>query len=172
MLRIFKLAVISLVLFIRIGNASIERKEYMPESLDMAKLKGQLVRHEGLKPYAYKDSLGYLTIGVGHLIDERKGGKISLDSVYFILDEDIKEKCNQLDDKLSWWRNLSDVRQRVLLDMAFNLGVEGLLKFQNTLAFIEHGQYKEASQEMLDSRWASQVGDRAKELAQMMETDT
>ena len=56
--------------------------------------------------------------------------------------------------------------------MAFNLGVEGLLKFQNTLAFVEHGQYKEASKEMLNSLWAEQVGDRAKELAQMMETDT
>lgn len=141
----------------------------MPDVFDKAKLREQLVRHEGEVPYAYQDSLGYWTIGVGHLIDKRKGGKISKDSIYAILDEDIEMKCAELDEQLPWWRNLDAVRQQVLVNMCFNLGINGLLGFHNTLAFIEHGQYKEAAANMLVSKWAEQVGDRAKELAEMME---
>lgn len=167
MVRFFKILVVMVLFFIRVGSADNERKD-MPDVLDVKKLREQLVRHEGLRQSAYQDSLGYLTIGVGHLIDERKGGKISLDSCYAILDEDIRVVCSQLDEHLSWWKNLDPVRQQVLANMAFNLGIEGLLAFHNTLAFIEHGQYSEASVAMLDSKWAVQTGKRARELAQMM----
>lgn len=128
----------------------------------------ELIRDEGEVLHAYADSLGYLTIGVGHLIDRRKGGSISKAASRFILSEDIEEKMSQLDQSLPWWRGLSDNRQRVLLNMCFNLGIKGLLGFKLTLAAIQRGDYEEAAKQMLESKWAIQVGNRAKRLAQIM----
>ena len=150
------------------GNAGRERIETMPDTLK-DKVREQLVRHEGKRNSAYQDSLGYWTIGVGHLIDSRKGGAISDDSVFAILDEDIEKVFVQLDDYLDWWRNLDEVRQMVLVNMCFNLGVNGLLSFNHTLTHIQNGEYKQAAEGMLQSKWAKQVGSRAKELAQLME---
>jgi lysozyme len=62
------------------------------------------------------------------------------------------------------------VRQNVLADMCFNLGIGGLLSFKNTLAMVEHGKYEEAAAAMLQSKWATQVGQRAIELSEMMRT--
>jgi lysozyme len=137
---------------------------------DLDKTRNQLIRHEALKLSAYQDSEGYWTIGVGHLIDSRRGGKISVDTANYILDEDIAEKTADLNNHLTWWKDLDPVRQQVLLNMCFNLGIYGLLKFENTLGHIRRGEYKEASEAMLQSKWASQVGNRAVELSQMMET--
>ena len=142
----------------------------MPDILNIEKLKEQLIKHEDKKASAYQDSKGYWTIGIGHLIDARKGGKISEDTIQFIFEKDVAEKMAQLDEQLPWWKNLDEVRQRVLVNMCFNLGIEGLLGFHNTLAFIEHGDYKQAASNMLQSLWAEQVGARARELAMMMES--
>jgi len=81
---------------------------------------------------------------------------------------DVKEKMAELDTKLLWWRLLSDARQRVIINMAFNLGVDGLLTFKNTLAMIQSGNYAGAAGGMLSSKWAGQVHDRAHRLADMM----
>lgn len=139
--------------------------------MDKDKLISELIRDEGEVLHAYQDSLGYLTIGVGHLIDPRKGGKISKAASRFMLAEDIDEKMRDLDKALPWWRELSDVRQRVLVNMAFNLGIRGLMGFLNTLKAVKEGRYKDAAKGMLASKWAVQVGDRAKRLADMMEFD-
>lgn len=131
----------------------------------------ELRRDEGVVRHAYKDSLGYLTIGVGRLIDKRKGGKLSDDEINYLLMNDIKECVADLDKHLPWWRSLSDVRRRVLVNMRFNLGMQGLLGFRNTLRFIEAGDYKRAAENMLKSLWAKQVKGRAVRLAYMMEHD-
>jgi lysozyme len=136
--------------------------------LDRDKLVKQLIKHEGVRFSAYQDTEGYWTIGIGRLIDERKGGKISLDTVYQMLDEDINEKIAQLDDHIPWWKELDGVRQIVLANMCFNLGIQGLLGFENTLECIRRGNYEEASAKMLQSKWSKQVGKRAIELSQMM----
>jgi len=138
--------------------------------MDTAKLREQLIRHEGLRLAAYQDSLGYWTIGVGRLIDSRKGGGISKGEAEYLLDNDMAEVISGLNDALPWLVYLDDVRQRVLADMAFNLGLPGLLKFKNTLAAIKGDDYAAAAAGMLASKWASQVGNRAKRLAKMMET--
>lgn len=132
------------------------------------KLIDELIHDEGEILHAYKDSLGYLTIGVGHLIDKAEGGSISKAASRFILAEDIDEKIGQLDTHLPWWRGLSENRQRVLVNMCFNLGIKGLMGFKMTLAAIQAGDYAEAALRMIASKWATQVGDRAKRLAQMM----
>lgn len=124
--------------------------------------------HEGNVPHAYQDSLGYWTIGVGHLIDKRKGGKLPESIVDALLDWDIKEHSRDLFRALPWIMDLDEVRKAVLVDMSFNLGVAGLLQFKNTLAAVKESRWNDAARGMLASRWASQVGARALRLADMM----
>lgn len=126
--------------------------------------------HEGRVPHAYQDSLGYWTIGVGHLIDKRKGGKLPERIIDALLEHDIKEHSLPLYQALPWLSSLDEVRQAVLLDMAFNLGVAGLLKWKNTLAAIERGDYSAAAAAMEASLWARQVKSRARRLVRMMRT--
>ena len=133
-------------------------------------LRAQLIRDEGSVPHAYQDSLGYWTIGVGRLIDQRKGGKLSEAEIAFLLDNDIARHANELFAAIPWARDLDPVRQGVLINMAFNLGVPGLLKFANTLAAIKARDYDDAAVRMLQSRWADQVGLRAVRLAKQMRT--
>lgn len=139
-------------------------------SYDRAAMLAELRRDEGVIPHAYQDHLGYWTIGVGRLIDKRKGGKLSPDEIDYLLGNDVSRFEAELDARLPWWRDLNGVRQRVLLNMAFNLGTAGLLGFKNTLAAVKAGEWAKAASGMLASKWARQVGERAKRLAHMMKT--
>ena len=87
-----------------------------------------------------------------------------------LLDQDLLNVYSDLDRNMPWWQTLSDVRQRVICNMCFNLGVSKLVGFRNTLAAMRQGDYVSAAQGMLNSAWAGQVGDRATRLAQMMRT--
>ena len=134
-------------------------------------LKKQLIRHEGLRLMPYRDSVGKLTVGVGHNIED-KG--ISESAAMFLLDEDIDSHTAELDQFLPWWREMDEVRQLVIVDMAFNLGVAPplgkLLGFKNTLAAMQRGDYVAAAHGMGASQWAVQIGNRATRLIHMMET--
>lgn len=134
------------------------------------KLRAQLSRDEGRIPHAYQDSLGFWTIGVGHLIDAHKGGRLPEHIIDALLDYDIQEHTKELFARLPWISELDPARQAVLINMAFNLGVQGLLTFANTLAFIKAKEYEAAAKNMLLSKWAQQVGPRATRLAKQMET--
>lgn len=138
--------------------------------LNLKALLAELERDEGRVAYAYPDSLGYLTIGVGHLIDKRKGGSLPPAIIDALLSYDAGEKMAQLDEAFPWWKDLDDVRRRVLVNMAFNLGIEGLAEFKNTLAAIQAGQWSAAASGMRSSLWARQVGARAERLAIAIET--
>lgn len=138
--------------------------------MDMKKMVAELRRDEGVVPSAYQDSLGWWTIGVGRLIDKRKGGKLSDDEIDYLLNNDIAKFSKLLDINIPWWRSLDEVRQRVLLNMAFNLGVAGLMGFKNTLAYVKSGDYTKAASNMLLSKWATQVKGRATRLSEMMRT--
>jgi len=138
--------------------------------MDRNRMLALLSQHEGRVAHAYQDSLGYWTIGVGHLIDKRKGGRLPEEIIDALLDYDMRKHWLELLEALPWVERLDDVRQAVLLDMAFNLGVPGLLKFKNTLRYVERGDYKLASSGMLASLWARQVKSRANRLSRMMET--
>ena len=133
-------------------------------------LKSQLLREEGAESCAYQDSLGYWTIGVGRLIDSRKGGGLSPDEIDFLLENDIKTKTREVLLALPWASKLSEPRLGVLINMAFQLGIEGLLRFHRMLGSVEDGQYSEAVMEMLDSLWAQQTPKRAARLAKQMLT--
>jgi len=82
----------------------------------------------------------------------------------------VQEVEQALAKALPWFTQLDDVRQRVLLDMAFNLGAQGLLQFRLTLDAVRTGRYQQAATMMLESQWAGQVGQRARRLSQMMAT--
>lgn len=128
-------------------------------------LKKQLMRDEGDVPHAYQDSLGYWTIGVGFLIDERKGGRLPESVRDFWLDYEVNKITAELEKRLPFFNGLSQVRKDTLINMAFNLGVNGLLNFKKTIALMAGGQHELAAAEMLDSAWARQVGDRAQRLS-------
>ena len=136
-----------------------------------------LLREEGERLEPYVDSMGYWTIGVGHLIDSRKGGHlpgyinafpITEEQSRGLLLEDVREKRKNLEIALPWLPSLSPTRQCVLLSMAFQMGIAGLLKFRTTLSRTRRGDYNGAAASMLQSLWASQTPDRAARLAVAM----
>lgn len=130
----------------------------------------QLRLDEGVKKCAYKDSLGLLTIGVGRMVDSSvPGGGLRDDEISYMLNNDIDDRIDGLTRALPWFQNLDDVRKAVLVNMSF-MGLSKLLAFTKTLDLIRHGQYDQAADEMLDSLWAKQVGDRAKRLSDQMRT--
>lgn len=114
----------------------------------------------------YTCPTGHLTIGYGHNLENG----ISQEAAEFILREDLQAAKNAVQKKYTWWRTLDEARQFVLVDMAFNMGINKLATFKKTLAAVEKGNYTTAAREMLNSRWATQVGRRARELAEIMRT--
>lgn len=134
------------------------------------KITAQLRRDEGEVLNAYEDHLGYWTIGVGRLIDKRKGGGISAEESAYLLNNDIDARIKKLGEVLPWFGGLDDARKGVLINMAFQMGVDGLLGFKNTLAEIQAGNYAKAAEMMLMSKWATQTPERAKRLAKQIQT--
>ncbi len=139
----------------------------MSAPFDTALLQTLLRREEGLRLKPYRDTVGKLTIGVGRNLDDVG---ISEPEATVLLCNDIARAAAALDERLPWWRGLDPVRRTVLADMAFNLGVEGLLGFHTFLSDVRSARYGRASADMAASRWATQVGARARTLARMMET--
>lgn len=138
--------------------------------MDIMQMAKELGFEEGNIPHAYKDHLGFWTIGVGFLIDERKGGGLYPEEIAFILQNRVNRTWVKLQEKLPWITKVDEVRQRVLLSMAYQMGIDGLLGFKNTLKMVEAGDYQGAARGMLNSLWAKQTPNRAKRLADMMAT--
>ena len=139
------------------------------------KLRSQLLRDEGYKPSVYQDSLGYYTIGCGHLVDERKGGKLPDSIIQDLLDYDIREAMGKLFAYQPWTAQLDPARQGVLINMVFNLGIEpfdndGFKDWPIFIDQVRHGKYEEAAPNMLSTLWAQQVGMRAARLAKQLRT--
>ncbi len=131
------------------------------------KLTDMLVDHEGMRRKPYRCTAGKLTIGVGRNLDDRG---ISSDEAMYMLANDIRDSRRELSAAFPWFDKLDEVRQAVLIDMCVNLGLSRLQGFRNTLALIGVGKYEAAAQEMLNSKWAEQVGRRAQRLSRMMAT--
>ena len=136
-------------------------------------LLNQLRRHEGLRLEPYKCSEGYLTIGFGRNI-ETNG--ISEAEAEFMLTNDLIACEKELKDE-GWYNQLDETRRAVVLNMAYNLGKPTLLKFSKFIGRLSDNDYEGASKEMItgsdgvsESKWASQVGKRAYELAEQMRT--
>ena len=125
-----------------------------------------IARHEGLRLAPYKDSVGKLTVGYGHNIDDLGISQAVAD---VMLKEDVNVAYHDA-YRFDWFAGLDGVRRAVVINMVFNLGLPRFTGFKKTIALIERGDYWAASQEMLDSKWAEQVGSRAIELSEMMQT--
>ena len=121
----------------------------------LERIKEQLVRHEGLRLKSYRCTAGRLTIGIGRNLDDCG---ISQSEAYVMLINDIMNCEKQLQSKIpDIYNGLDEVRKSVLLNMCFNLGINGLLGFKNTLAFVKVGDWERAANNMLVSKWAKQV---------------
>ena len=133
--------------------------------MDLQKLERQLTLDEGRRAIVYLDTVGKLTGGVGRNLIDRP---FFDDEIDLMLKNDIALVEQELDKHLSWWREMSDARQNVLANMCFNLGITRLRGFGKTLMHMRAGEYDAAAREMLDSKWAAQVGARAVRLAALM----
>lgn len=127
----------------------------------------QLIKHEGFSAYPYLCPAGKTTIGYGFNIEAGITERLAK----IILQEQIRETAETLKNKYSWWSSLSHVRQDVLINMAFNLGIHGLDKFKRMLYAISINNHPDVVKEMLSSKWASQVKERAQELATQWQED-
>ncbi|RQR81458.1 MULTISPECIES: glycoside hydrolase family protein [unclassified Burkholderia] len=136
------------------------------DTFDRAQLLTEVSRDEGRRLKPYVDTVGKTSIGVGRNLTDVGISDAECDAM---LSNDIDRAVAWLDRNLSWWRQLDAVRQRVIVNMAFNMG-GGLLTFVNTLAAMRRGDYAAAADGMLASKWANQVGARAQRLAAMMRT--
>lgn len=141
--------------------------------MNIALLEAELRRDEGVRYSEYLDTMGIRTIGVGHNmqaspIPPQWTQPLTDDQVNQLLSDDLTNVFAVLDYNLSWWRNLDEVRQRVVANMAFNLGSVKLLGFHNTLHCMQTGDYLGAAAGMAASAWAGQVGNRATRLISAM----
>lgn len=131
------------------------------------KLKNLLLKHESYQQFPYTDTLGQLTVAIGRNLVHRG---VSLSEAMIMLEDDIDYYYNRLQTYLKFFSNLSENRQLALIDMCFNIGVQGLLNFTQMNLALEAGDYVRAAQEMLDSKWAQQVPQRVSVLAEIIRT--
>ena len=136
--------------------------------MNIEKLREELKVDEGCIEEIYLDHLGYHTFGIGHLITNKDkewgepvGTKISTKRINECFKNDIEIVFKELDRSLSWWRELPDDIQLVLANMCFNLGITRLKKFKKFLTALSEKDWELAATEMMDSRWATQVKQRA-----------
>ena len=128
-------------------------------------LRDLLIQHEGERFMPYECPAGKLTIGVGRNLE---ANGISKEESDFLLDNDLARVHRELTNNFSWYYHLSDKRKMAMIDMAFNLGITRFKKFRRMISALDKGNYHTAAREMLDSRWAVQVGRRSRRLASMM----
>src|SRR6056300_1260087 len=133
----------------------------------MSKLIETLRRHEGVKDTLYKCTADKWTIGVGRNLEDVG---LSEDEIDYLLENDIKRTKELMDDYIPWHNDLDEVRQEALINFVFNVGIGTTMKFKNAMAALEAHDYDTAAAHMMDSNWAKQVGSRAIEVTQMIET--
>ena len=135
----------------------------------MSKLVEMIKRHEGVKSKVYLCSAGYETIGVGRNISE-SGLGLSGDEIEYLLANDIARVKDELSDAYFWFNAMNEARQDAMVDICFNLGLTRLRGFVKALEAMSREQFDIAADEFMDSRWASQVGNRAVRVTEMIRT--
>lgn len=132
--------------------------------MNYADVSSLIKKHEGLRLKPYKCSAGRVTVGYGRNLDDVG---INLTEAEMMLENDIRRTTVEL-TKFSWYYSLNAVRRAALVDMLYNLGMPRFMGFKKMLAALDAGDYEETAVQMLDSKWATQVGSRATELAEMI----
>lgn len=145
-------------------------------ALNFSKVIVELERDEGLRRVVYDDATGaplkpgdilkgHPTIGIGRALDVNG---ITESEARTLLENDIAKVCDDLDRNIPGWRDWTDARQRALVNMVFNMGIGGVLKFSDMLANMKAGHWDLAALDAMDSVWAKQVGERAMRIAKMI----
>ena len=134
------------------------------------KLIEMLKVHEGVETHAYKCSASKITVGVGRNIDPKGGIGLTEDEIDYLLQNDIDRIISELDFQYEWFSDLNSSRQDAMIDISFNLGQTRLRKFEKALYAMSKGDWEEAADEFMDSKWAKQVGHRSKELTNIIRT--
>ena len=129
-----------------------------------------LIEEESEVLHAYPDHLGFLTLGVGRLVDPRKGGGITREESRYLLRNDTSKRLAQCRERFPWFAGLDVVRQQVVLCMTFQLGVEGVSGFKRMIAALRIRDYITTSLEMLDSAWHTDTPRRCERMAKIMRT--
>lgn len=144
----------------------------------------RLLYNEGFRPTPYYCTKGRQTIGIGHNIDanpitkedEKVIGEfwykdgITKNAAFYLLRKDVNRVIEELNNNVPWWNNLNNDRQYVMIDLCFQLGINGLMQFKKTLQYISTGFYIQASEELLRSKYAQQTPNRAKRNADCLRT--
>lgn len=136
--------------------------------MDLNAVVADLKRDEGFVPHAYKCPLDFWTIGYGFLIDERRGGRIPQHIANQWLEWEINQRWAKLTTELPWLEDQPEDVQRALANMAYQLGVGGVLRFRKMLAALRSGDREKAAEEALDSAWATQTPERAQRVARLI----
>jgi lysozyme len=182
--------VLSLIAFVQLASLSsipltlVTVMTFKNNTWGNAALVAQLVEDEGLRHQVYFDTEGVATIGIGYNLESntanlstaelgalRQHG-ITTERAYSVLNQELEVCENEMDKAIPWWHDLSAPRQRVLMNMCYNLGWPNLSGFHHTLAYLKAGDYEEAARQMLDSLWAKQVGSRALRLSNILKAET
>ena len=150
--------------------------------LEMSEMINRLIFHEGLRLKPYICPAGKLTIGIGRNTEENPFTKeelarignwkngITREQAYWLCQNDIERCVKELRNNLIWFENLDAERKYALIDMCFQLGIIGLLKFKRTLGSIAVGYYELAAEQVLESKYAKQTPDRAKRISNLIKT--
>lgn len=136
-------------------------------------LNKELRRDEGVRATPYMDTVGVRTVGVGHNMPAQplpSSWRFPLTDaqIDLLLAQDLEAVFSGLNKRLPWWTALTPGRQRCLANMAFNLGIDGLMTFTNTLRAVKEGRYADAAAGMRASKWAKQVGKRSERMCDLM----
>ena len=132
--------------------------------MNKTRLINSIKQHEGKRSLPYRDSEGLFTIGYGHNLDK----PLADDVLELILRHDVEDAISGTRFALPYFDSFDEVRQEVVVEMVFNLGLSGFKSFKRMLFALRKGDFVTAAAEMLDSRWHEQVGRRAEELAEKM----
>lgn len=136
-------------------------------AFDMAALISELSEDEGRRSFPYTDTRGCLSIGVGRNLT---GEGLSAAEIDMLLTNDIQTHIADLDANVPWWRQLDDPRQRVMVNLCFNMGWGTLSEFKNFLARMQGGDWSGAATQLQESLWWHQVGERGPRIVSLLTT--
>jgi lysozyme len=132
----------------------------------ISKLEEMLIRHEGKRSLPYECSAGKISVGVGRNLEDNP---LTDDEIMYLLRNDITRSENEL-NRYSWFRMMDDARRDACINLVFNLGLTRFRQFKRMIKAFEDRDYERAADELLDSKYAFQVGQRAKELSDIIRT--
>jgi lysozyme len=139
--------------------------------MDKNLLRKELRIDEGFVSHVYSDSLGYSTIGIGRMVDKRLGGGITETEALYLLGNDIDRVWEEVKKKFPWIVDQPESVQRAICNMTFQMGINGVAGFKNSLAYIKAGEYDKARSNMKASKWYGQTPNRAKRVIDMIRKD-